>query len=306
MRRNNFLLLPVILSFFSCGDKGKAEFSSNECKKMPAFVNRMGFSQSASFFNTTDANRMGLWLMQSSQPGNPNARIVREYQHPGWKQAGWLAPVLLDNNGNLYTAPAPFVNILYNPIANNNTLYKVDNVTGEMKEFIRLPEADSINPENPYGILAITYLCETGTLYVSTVAGSTRYKQNGHIYAIDAATAKIIDQLDNIDAMGVGISYITGKRELYFGNARNSEINRIALDKHGKFTGPVASAFSLAGLGVRGDDKARKIQADRGGNLQVYGIEFNFNLIAPREKQESRYEFYYDDADEKWKLKGSQ
>jgi hypothetical protein len=243
---------------------------------------------------------MGLVLLQSEQPGNPNAMITKTFQHPSWKKGGWLAPVLLDDAGNLFTSPAPFINILNNPISNNNTIYKVDSKTGEMEEFLRLPFADSINTDNPFGIIGMIYLCESGTLYVSTVAGSKRHEENGHIYAIDIKRKKIIDQLDHTDAMGMGITYMTGKRKLFFGTGRNSFIMSVILTSKGKFSGSPQNEFTLENLGPRGDDKVRRINTDKFGNLVIHGMEFNFNLIAPREKQETIYHFYFDEESKKW------
>ncbi len=292
-------LLPVFLT--SCNEE-VVDFDANNCKKNPPFVKTMGFNASNSFFSTSDVKTMGLLLLQSDQPGNPNARITKTYQHPSWKKGGWLAPILVDDAGNIFTSPAPFINILNNPIVNNNTIYRVDGKTGVMEEFMRLPFADSINTQNPYGIIGMVYLCETGTLYVSSVAGSRLHEENGHIYAIDLKSKKIIDQITHIDAMGMGITYTTGKRQLFFGNGRNSDIKSVVLDAEGKFSGSPEFAFTLANLGQRGDDKVRRIRSDQTGNLMVHGIEFNFNLIAPREKQETVYKFVYDEETKKWTL----
>lgn len=294
-----FLLAAV---FFSCKEE-LVDFDANNCKKNPPFIKTMGFDGRNSFFSTSDVKTMGLLLLQSEQPGNPNARITKSFQHPSWKKAGWLAPILIDEAGNIYTAPAPFINILNNPIANNNTIYRVDAQTGEMQEFLRLPFADSINPQNPYGIIAMVYLCETRTLYVSSVAGSRLHEEKGHIYAIDVQNKKIIDAIDFTDAMGMGITYTTGKRQLFFGNGRNSDIKTVVLNGSGKFSGKPVFAFTLAELGPRGDDKVRRIRTDQSGNLIIHGMEFNFNLIAPREKQESVYNFYYDEEEKKWTYK---
>ncbi|MBS1760224.1 MAG: hypothetical protein JST23_08895 [Bacteroidetes bacterium] len=296
------LLFFTVLAVSSCKQE-EVDFRQNNCKKSPPFLITLGFDPKTSFFSTTDSRHIGLFLQQSSQPGNPNAYIVKSYQHPSWTKGGWLAPLLIDDNGNCYTAPAPFINILNNPITNNNTIYKVDARTGEMNEFLKLPHSDSINTDNPYGIIAMTYLCETHTLYVSTVAGSKRYEQNGHIYAIDVKDAKIIDELSGIDAMGLGITYITGARELFFGTGRSSDIYSVTLDNKGKFLRSIKKAFSLEGLGPRGDDKARRIDTDPNGNLIIRGFEFNFNLIAPREKQEKIYQFIYYNEEKNWALK---
>lgn len=293
-------LLPVL--FFSCKEE-TVEFDANSCKGTTAFIKSQGFDQRRSFFTTSNQKMIGLVLQESAQAGNPNAPITKTFQHPSWKKGGWLAPILIDNGGNIFTSPAPFINILDNPIANNNTIYRVDAATGVMDEFMRLPLQDSINPQNPYGIIAMIYLCETGTLYVSSVAGSRLHEENGHIYAIDIKDKKIIDQLDHVDAMGMGITYTTGKRQLFFGTGRNSDVETIVLNDKGKFSGKVQTAFTLQNLGPRGDDKVRRIKTDQSGNLIVAGMEFNFNLIAPREKQEIIYNFYYDDEEKKWNYK---
>jgi hypothetical protein len=285
--------------FFSCKEE-PVDFDANNCKKNPPFVQSKGFNGKSSFFSTSDVKTMGLLLLQSEQPGNPNARITKSFQHPSWKKGGWLAPILIDESGNIFTAPAPFINILNNPISNNNTIYRVDAKTGEMQEFLRLPFADSINPQNPFGIIGMIYLCETGTLYVSSVAGSRLHDENGHIYAIDVKSNKIIDQIDHTDAMGMGISYATGKRQLFFGTGRNSDVQSVILNSEGKFSGRPQKAFTLQNLGPRGDDKVRRIRSDQSGNLTISGMEFNFNLIAPREKQETLYEFVYDEEMKKW------
>lgn len=283
----------------SCKEE-EVEFNTNNCKGNPPFIQSLGFDPRFSFFSTSDVKTMGLLLLQSDQPGNPNARITKSFQYPSWKKGGWLAPIILDESGNIFTAPAPFINILNNPIANNNTIYRVDSKTGEMEEFLRLPFADSINTDNPFGIIGMIYLCESGTLYVSSLAGSKRYEEIGHIYAIDIRKKKIIDQLDHTDAMGMGITYITGRRKLFFGTGRNSDMLSVNLSSKGKFTGLPQKEFTLENLGARGDDKVRRIRTDQYGNLIVHGMEFNFNLIAPREKQETVYNFFYDEENKKW------
>jgi hypothetical protein len=291
-----------LCSISSCKD-GKVEFDPNTCKANPSFIQSLGFDPRFSFFSTSEIRTMGLVLLQSDQPGNPNARITRSFQDTSWRKGGWLAPILLDESGNIFTAPAPFISILENPVSNNNTIYRVDSKTGRMEEFMRLPSADSMNTDNPFGIIGMIYLCKPGILYVSSVAGSKRYEENGHIYAIDIKKKKIIDQLDHTDAMGMGITYITGQRKLFFGTGRNPEIWSVHLINKGKFSGSPQKEFTLENLGARGDDKVRRIRTDQYGNLIVHGIEFNFNLIAPREKQETVYNFYYDEENKKWLLR---
>jgi hypothetical protein len=243
---------------------------------------------------------MGLVLQQSEQPGNPNARIVKSSQHPSWKMGGWLAPILIDNDGNIYTAPAPFISVLDNPVSNQNTIYRVDGRTGIMEVFMKLPLTDTITVQNPFGIIGMILLCETNTLYVSTLSGSDRQHERGAIYAININAKKIIDKITATDAMGMGITYATGKKQLFFGTGRTSDIFSVTLNKKGKFSGSPQKEISLAGLGPNGDDKVRRIRTDQYGNLIIHGMSFNYNLIPQREKKETLYNFFYDAESKKW------
>ncbi len=295
-------LITCLLVLVSCKEDEVVEYQLNNCKQNPAFISKFGYNPAFSFFSTSNERKMGLILVESSQAGNPNAVPTKQMQHPSWLEGGWLAPIIISSNGDIYTAPAPFINIYTNPISKNNTIYRVDAQTGIMSVYLTLPDADSINIDNPFGIVGMALLCETNTLYVSTLAGSTRHKENGHIYAINLNDGKIIAQLNNIDAMGMGISYITGKRKLYFGTGRNSDVIEIALDKEGKFDGKPELAFTLENLGIGGDDKVRKIRPDEKGNLIINAMEFNYNLIPQREKQSNTYTFTFNEENKKWFL----
>jgi hypothetical protein len=275
-------------------------YSDNNCKLVPPFVGRLGFNTRNALFSTSEKKMMGLVLIESADPLNPQARVIKKYQDSSWKKAGWLASIQLDEHGNIYTAPAPFISVLNNPASNQNTVYRVNGQNGHMDPFIKLPPPDSATSQNPYGILGMIYLCETGSLYISTVAGSNRHIEKGVLYQADAATGKISAKLTGMDILGMGIAYTGGERRLFLGSARSSDVYAVALDKEGNFSGKPALAFSLDGLGPRGDDKVRRIRTNKDGSLEVHGMEFNFNLIAPTEKQETVYRFVYDESQKKW------
>ncbi len=301
--KKSFLLFALLLLCYSilvtsCNNTN-AEYATNVCKQMPVFVKKMGFPPGASFFSTNHTRKMGLLLKQSTEANNPNSAIIKEYQHPSWQKGGWLAPIVLDEIGNIYVSPAPFVNIYNNPNNNSNTIYQVNSTTGIMDEWLRLPPADS-TIQNPYGIIGMVYLCEAKVLYVSTIAGSDRNNERGVIYAISIIEKKIIDKITAVDAMGMGISYMEGKRKLYFGTGRSSDIFSVTLDEKGKFADKPVNSFSINNLGVRGDDKVRRIFNNPDGSLTVAGFEFNYNLVAAREKQETPYQFMYSEEDGKW------
>ncbi|MES1217425.1 MAG: hypothetical protein ABUT20_18095 [Bacteroidota bacterium] len=294
-------ILFFVVAFIIASCKSKpVEFRTNNCKGSPVFVKRVaGFNTPKSYFSTSEIKTMGLVLVENQ--GTADKPLLRYYQHPSWKNAGWLSPIQLDEAGNVYTSPAPFINVLNNPVEKQNTIYKIDAVTGEMNEFMQIPLPDSITGNNPYGVLGLLYYCEGNILYVSTISGSDRHVVRGGIYAIDIKTKKIIDHIEAVDAIGMGITYITGERRLFFGTGRSSEIFSVLLNANGKFESKPEFSFSLEGLGPRGDDKVRRIQADANGNLIVHGIEFNYNLIASREKPETQYSFWYNSENKTWR-----
>jgi hypothetical protein len=189
--------------------------------------------------------------------------------------------------------------LIDNPIAKQNFLYKINSQTGVMDKFLELPIKDSLSVTNPYGIVGLAYLCESNIIYVSSLQGSTREKENGVIYAVNEE-GKIIDKLENVDAFGIGVTYINDGRYLYFGSARTSDIYQVSLTAEGKFRSKPIIKASLNNLGARGDDKARKIRFDKTGRMEVFAIEFNYNLTAPTEKQETKFLFSWSEEAQKW------
>lgn len=257
------------------------------CQQVPPFVRALGFGNKAAF-STSDRFIQGLILMEGE----------KKYQHPTWKIAGSLAPITRDGKGNTFTAPAPWIDVLENKPDEQNKVYRVDGQTQEMKVFSDLPKAKPPTSQNPYGVLGLSFDCDTNSVYVSSVAGSTRNEINGQIFQV-SADGKVVSQFEKTDAIGLSVFNSAKGKRLYFGKARDSEIWSIALDEKGSFAGEPRKEISLDNLGRRGDDKARRINFSN-NEMTVFGIEFGFNLIAPTEKQETIYRFHYDAAKDAW------
>ncbi len=257
------------------------------CQQVPPFVRALGFGNKAAF-STSDRKIQGLILTEGE----------RKYQHPSWKLAGSLAPITRDGKGGTFVAPAPWIDVLENKPDEQNKVYRVDGQTQEMKQFADLPKALEPTSQNPYGVLGLTFDCDTNSLYVSSVSGSTRSETVGRIFQL-SADGKILAQLEKTDAIGLAVFNSAKGKRLYFGQARSSEIWSIALDDKGNFSGEARKEIALENLGTRGDDKARRINFSN-NEMVVFGIEFSFNLIAPTEKQETIYRFRYDSAKDVW------
>jgi hypothetical protein len=291
-------LLPT--AFFSCKEK-KVDFQPNDCKAQPAFIKNIGFDTKRSAFSTSEKGQKGIALLQLNSPSDTFKGGKRFYQHPSWTVAGSMGPILLDPQGNCFVAPVPVINLIDNPIPKQNILFKINSQTGIMDKFLELPVIDSLGVTNPYGIVGLAYLCESNTIYISTIQGSTRQQEKGIIYSVNQG-GNIIDKIENTDAFGIGTAYVNDGRYIYYGSARTPDIYQISLTEEGKFNSKPTLAASLSNLGARGDDKARKIRFDKTGKMEVFAIEFNYNLTAPTEKQETKFLFNWNEETKLWEL----
>lgn len=266
---------------------------TNECRGTPKFPTALGFSN-AVVFSTSERLNKGMELIE---PG-PNGDLTnaKRYQHPSWTMGGYLGVFVADRDGNVYVVPSPRISLLDNPPEKQNIVYKIDSQTGVMSEFINLPSAQPPSPENPFGALAVTYDCDTNSLYVTTVMGSTRAQEAGRIYRIDLDTGKVAAQYDNVDAFGAATYNLLAGKRLYFGSARGPEIRSLALDAQGNFWGEPQTEFVLTGP----YNRARRIQFTPQQLMQVRGIDFNFTLAATSQDRRTDYVFAYDAAQGKW------
>ena len=180
-------------------------------------------------------------------------------------------------------------------------VYKVDSASGVMTPLVDLPWAAPQTKTNPYGILGIAFDCDTDNLYVSTVAGSTFQGEVGRIYRLRAADGQILDQIDNVDAMGLAVyNGATGKR-LYFGPARLPEVQSLALDDQGSFGNDRRTDLTLTGAGSQLDLRARRISFPaQSTEMVVRGIEFYYNLVAMSEIPQATFHFVYDPVTDGW------
>ena len=268
------------------------------CRKQPAFVQALGFSRST-VLSTAERTVKGLIIVE---PQTTNSTTPpRTYQHPSWRMGGYLGPSAIDQTGDIFVASAPRVNLIDNPPERANVIYKVDAATGVMTGFLDLPSVQAPSSTNPFGILGLTYDCDTNSMYAASVAGSSRNQELGRLYHIDLNTGKITSEIDGVDAIGLGVFNGAHGKRLYFGSARTQDVRSIELDVSGNFYGEPRMDFSLTGLGPDGNDKARKISFDRTNDMTVNGTKFTYNLAPPAAQiRPSAYKFRYDASKDSW------
>jgi hypothetical protein len=280
------------------------EGATNGCRRYPGFAAELGFTE-RSVFSTSDRFRKGLILYK----GDP-ARPERVYQHPSWSTGGWLGATSFDHEGNAWLAPAPKVDVHTNPPEQQRVLYRVDATTQLMVQAATIASRAAAQQlravdyeQNPYGILGLTFDCDLKALYVSSVSGSTRQSEIGGIFRVNPRTQSVEQVMAGVDVLGLATRNESGRKRLYFARARRSVIESVELDAAGGVTGSPRFEVSLDDMGPRGDDRARRITFSGTQDMLVWGIEFNFNLVAPTEKQETFYRFVK--GAEGWRYAGS-
>lgn len=289
--------LLVLLNSFSVQLFGQVTITT-QCKKAPEFASRLGFSNNVAII-TSILGVKGIMLADATNSG-------KIFQDSSWVGHGYMGQFTTDEEGNIFVLPAPHVNLIDNPIATNNYVYKIDSKTGKLSLFVQLPNSANEQSPNAFGALGITYNCNHKSLYVSSVNNSTRKNEVGKIYQLDAVSGKILDSVLYFDAYGLLSLEIDDKEVLLCGSARNSNVYEISLNKKGGFSTDPKTIFSIAGLGPRGDDRVKKIEFDtKTFRLVVKGHEFNFNLSAPSENQQTSYSFSWTGDRWRWNTSSS-
>lgn len=275
--------------------------AQEDCRKQPLFISKWGFDVSKSALSSSEDKMMGPVLIEVENPEDHHSPRTRFFQDSSWLQVGYIGPIVVDDNGDVFTVPHPFVNALNTSFEDLNSIYRIDSRSGKMEKFLAIPVENIPHHRNPFGILGLSFDCTSGKLIVSTVSGSSDKEMLGKIVSVDTKSKKIKTIVEGLDAMGVYIATVTGERRLYYGKARKSEIWSVPLNEKNEAIGSHKMEVNFEGLGYRGDDKARKIILTD-DKMLITGVPFYYNLTAPRVKQESTYVFKYNKLNQSWGL----
>lgn len=264
---------------------------TNLCQATPQFVGGLGFEEPV--VDTTQELGTGLVIADLAD----SSRI---YQHETWDDAGKVGAFAIDWLGTIFVAPAPVISQELNPVEEQNKVFRVNSQTAEMSLFLDLPWPLPPSGSNPYGVLGLTYDCETSSLYVASVAGSTPQDEVGVIYQVNADTGEILSQLENTDALGIGVFNSSQGKRLYYGAGRTPELYSVALDGRGRIIGTPRLEFSLAVQPGGSDVKGQRIQFTTENYMVVKAIEFNYSLQPANRIEKDAYIFLYQIESDTW------
>jgi hypothetical protein len=263
-----------------------------DCRRLPKFFDDMGLAPNP-LVGTSFFSYVGFVVYDR----NGSQQFI---QHPSWKEAGNLGGFINDSQGNFYVIPVPFVSVELNPPEKQTILYRIDAVSGEMSPVLTLPAASPPSTTNPFGLMGLGLDCETNSLFVTSVAGSSAAQELGRIFRIDLANLQVASQLEGIDAIGVGVfKGVSGKR-LYYGAARSPLVFSIALDENGNFVGAPREEFSILDIPGVGNQRVRRINFLAPQEMSIRSVEFNFSLQASREVPSDLITLTYDPLADDW------
>ena len=263
-----------------------------DCRALPKFFDDMGIAHNP-LVGTSFRSYVGFVVYDR----NGSQQFI---QHPSWREAGNLGGFINDSQGNFYVIPVPFVSVELNPPEKQTILYRIDSLTGEMAPVLTLPAVSPPSTTNPFGLMGLGLDCETNSLYVTSVAGSSATQELGRIFRIDLATMQVADQLEGVDAIGVGVFKGVGWKRLYYGAARAPLVFSVLLDEKGDFAGEPREEFSIASIPGIGNQRVRRINFLDVQEMSVRSVEFNFSLRASGEIQSDMIIFDYDPTNEDW------
>lgn len=254
------------------------------CATAPKFLAKLELGNNA-LFEISDTHRLVLLLP------SPDSDAVSKYQNQSWSQAGLVGAFAMDRQGNVYVAPTPRLGPGVKTARPQNVLYKVDTNTGQLDAFVTLPDAAAPSPENPFGIMGLAYDCDTNSLYVSSLAGSTADKEAGHIYRVDLNLGAVAGRMDNVDALGLAVGNAANGKVLYFGSARAPRLRAVNLDASGNFQGAARDAGALTGA-----ERALRLTITSPGAMTAQTVDFNpSNAEIPQGAEiQLQYEFTAD------------
>jgi len=266
--------------------------SATKCLQMPHFLGRMDVGPGA-YIGTSIEGVTGLAIVDSTGA---------VHQGSTWDDAGYLGAYTFDEDGNLYTAPAPLVSLIENPPDEQNKIWRVDTDSGIMSEWLELEPARPPSELNPFGVVGLGYDCDTHSLYAASLMGSTPDEEVGRVFRIDVSQGRVADVLEGVDAMGLGVFTTANGKRLFFGHARDSGVRSIGLDESGDFLGQPRLEFHLTDLPGGSNERVQRITFSPEDEMKLKGIDFNFTLRVAFDNASTLYTLRYDPADDTWQL----
>ena len=225
-------------------------------------------------------------------------RNLSKVLHPkAWERFEHFSTYALDDIGNMYLAPMPFISVKPTTFNLQKNIYKLDTMTGKLSIWMHLDDVNP-SPNNPYGIISLVYDCDDKTLWVSAIDETDYGTQKGVIYHINPKSKKILQRIEGKDALTLQILKTDKGKYLLAGSARESLLYAYNIDNAILSSNPK----KLFDLPISGEF-IRKIKIIGKNHIELQVIPFSYTLIAQSVKKDrSYYDAIWDKEINKWSL----
>ena len=267
-------------------ETGKKEFTLSDfnkkrsCARLPKFLFDAGFTRP--IIDLSQKRYKGIAFLQAN-------RVLHKKE---WEVYENMGTYTIDNRGNIYLAPTPFISIKPTTFNLQKNIYFMDTMSGKLSIFMNI---DSIKPNanNPYGLISLLYDCQDGTLWASSIDQTNYQGSKGRLFHINLKTKEIIDEINGFDALTLSFLYTKTKRYIIAGSAMDSGVYALVDKKFIKL-------FELPNSQLR----VRKIKVIGKNTLYLEAIKFSYSLIAQSSnKQRFHFKARYDSQNGKWEIK---
>ncbi|MBK8736189.1 MAG: hypothetical protein IPP01_10140 [Saprospiraceae bacterium] len=296
--KSKFTIIFLMLFFKICFSQDVIPLS--DCKGNPLFVKKLTPPGMKVYLSTFEKYRIGFHLVELfPKNNNPPYR----YSHPSWKLGGALGSFVIAPTGHVFVCPTPYINNYYNPPCEQNKLYRIHSQTGEMESVFQFYGDTSCTD---FGLMGICYDCESDLLFVSSIKGSTKTKAKGKIYSLHFTRNDdyiLIDSISEIDALGLSLAKIGGKKKLFFGDLRADGISSIEVSNDGHFISAPNLEINLNDERFMVNYEAKKIKFNQDNILKISLVPFDFSFSIPGHENESYLEYKYNKVGKNWILK---
>ena len=259
------------------------------CYQLPKFLFNEHISQPI-MIDLSQQNSVGIGFFYG--------KGLTHYLHKKvWERYAHYSTYALDETGNLYLTPMPFISIKPTTFNLQKNLYLLDSMSGKLSIFMHL---DDVHPSqsNPYGIISMTYDCDDHTLWVSAIDETDYTTQRGVIYHIDPKTKKFLQHIEGFDALTLRIVHTNKGKFLLTGSANENALYAFSI-KQEKLSAKPEKLLVLPNF----QERIRKIKILGKNRLELQTIPFSYSLISQSSKEyRTMYHAEKKEGTSEWKL----
>jgi hypothetical protein len=260
---------------------------SKTCARPPAFLRRLHIPQPV-IIDLSQKRFKGVAFLY----GKGFNKVLHPKQ---WEQYEHFSTYALDERGNIYLAPTPFISIHPTTFNLQKKVFKLDTNTGKVSIWM---DMDDVHPDehNPYGINALAYDCDDKSLWVSAIDESDYKSQKGVIYHIDPNSKRILQKVSGFDALTLAVLHTAKGKYLLAGSARDNGLYAFEI-KQGKLSETPVKLLEIPDP----NEHIRKIKIKGPNHLELQTIPFTYSMIARTAKKDrTHYDAFWHPDTKLW------